>query len=191
MTHNVFGGTLNPAQSIRHTDKLITILCTLPWGEIIISHLVAPYTPAHSVHSVNRHLMSEPVVSTVIGHQGFSYAALSIWNEISPPEICNSPFFASLRYIISHVPSLSSTTPFPPPLATAHTSDSAPATDYMHSINANIELNWILYVWIVNGTGNGESIEDVGISSLKISLEHQTSCFSNGSDSLHHRRGYC
>jgi len=30
-------------------------------------------------------LLSEPAVSTIIGSQGFTYTAPSIWNEIPPP----------------------------------------------------------------------------------------------------------
>ena len=63
---------------------------------LYVSHLLTPYTRARSLCSQDKHLFTVPTVSTIIGSQGFSYASLSIWNEI-PVEIHNSPSLTSFK----------------------------------------------------------------------------------------------
>ena len=77
----------------------------------IPSNLVAPYTLARILHSL------EKQVSTIIGHQRFSYAAPSTWNEIPLKFTIALPLLASkgfLKHITFHVPSLNSTNTSPP-----------------------------------------------------------------------------
>ena len=102
---------------------------------VYLSNLLTPYAHARTVHLQEKHLLAVPTVSTVIGRQIFSYAALSIWNEI-PVEIRNNPLLSSflrniVRHIISFVPSLSVTTPSSS-IVTAHVSDLAVAVNYVH-----------------------------------------------------------
>jgi len=56
---------------------------------LYLTHLLTPYTPGCSLQSQDKHLLSEPAVSTMIGSQGLSYTATSISNTL-PLEICNS-----------------------------------------------------------------------------------------------------
>jgi len=63
---------------------------------LYLTHLLAPYTPGHSLRSQDKHLLLEPAVSTVIGSRGFSYAAPSLSNYL-PVEIRNSSLFASFK----------------------------------------------------------------------------------------------
>jgi len=66
------------------------------------------YSPARTLRSQDKHLLAVAAVSILIGSQGFSYAAPSIWNKI-PVEIRNSSSLASLKKhlkALSLVPSL-------------------------------------------------------------------------------------
>ena len=72
------------------------IKVTLTYNQLpYLTPLLIPYTLGHSLHSRDKHLLSEPAVSTVICSWGISYAAPSIWNKLTL-EICNRlPLFAS------------------------------------------------------------------------------------------------
>ena len=104
------------------------------------SHLLTTYTSARTLHSQDKQLFAVPTVSTVIGRQGFSYAAPSIWNEI-PVEIDNCPSLSSSKkHLKTHY---SATTPSSP-LAIACISDLAQVVDCVHVISAGIELYCIV-----------------------------------------------
>jgi len=49
---------------------------------LYVSHLLTPYTPAHTLRLQGKHLLTVPAVSTVIDRRAFSYAAPSMWNKI-------------------------------------------------------------------------------------------------------------
>ena len=63
-------------------------IATLTWNVVTLNqplyltHLLTPYTPGYSLWSRDKHLLLEPAVSTIIGSQGFSYAAPSVWNKL-------------------------------------------------------------------------------------------------------------
>jgi len=68
---------------------------------LYLSYLLTVYTPVHTPHSQDKHLLAVPAVSTVIGRRGFSYAAPSVWNKISL-KIPNSPSVVSFKQHLPH-----------------------------------------------------------------------------------------
>jgi len=100
------------------------VACNQP---LYLSHSLFPYTPAHTLHSQDKHLFTVPTVSTVTGRRGFSYTMPSIWNEIHL-KIRNGSFLASFKKQLKNTLFYLCLPLAPPhhlPPATAHASGSA------------------------------------------------------------------
>jgi len=109
-----------------HSPSLTTLTLNQP---LYLTHPLAPCTPGHSLRSRDKHSLSKPAVSNVIGSRRFSYAAPAVRNKLSTIfAIAHRLLFftGTLRHIIFSVPgSLRHVPRHLIPLATARASDSA------------------------------------------------------------------
>ena len=90
---------------------------------VLLTHLLAPYTPSHSLCSQDKCLLSEPAVST---SRSLSYAAPSTWNMLL--EICSISSFAF------------SNPPYHLPPSDCPRLRFSPPADHVQVVNVNIVL---------------------------------------------------